>query len=69
MVSIGYPATGHLIVNAFPAIAEIGSIGRTYGAPIYELQRFSQWPMLYKYHSTEIYHKYSIVRNAKLCLL
>lgn len=33
IVSMGYPATGHFIVNALPAIAEIASIGRTYGGP------------------------------------
>lgn len=33
IVSIGYPATGHLICSAFPATADIGAIGRTYGIP------------------------------------
>lgn len=33
ILSIGYPATGHLRKNVFPATADNLGIGRTYGIP------------------------------------
>lgn len=34
ILSIGYPATGHLRKNVFPATADNLGIGLTYGIPI-----------------------------------
>lgn len=33
ILSIGHPATGHLICSVFPAMAEIGGMARTNGKP------------------------------------